>query len=55
MLYTRLVGLVTDNKMIKIHRVNSFKILVVYWQQHVNYWPVCKFKSVDAVSVRSAA
>ena len=44
MLYSHLVGLVTENKLIKMHGVNSFKILVVYWQQHVNYMPVCKLK-----------
>jgi len=43
MLYANLVRLVTGNKLIKMYRVNNFKILV-YWQQHVNYGPVCKFK-----------
>jgi hypothetical protein len=44
MLCARLVDLVTENKLIKMHRVNSFRILVVYWQQLVNYRPVCRFK-----------
>ena len=44
MLRARLVGLVTEKKLIKMHRVRSFKILNVYLQQRVNYRPVCKLK-----------
>jgi hypothetical protein len=43
-LYAHLVGLVTENKLVKMHRVSSFKIVVIYWQRHVNYGPVCIFK-----------